>query len=273
MKPPFVCLAATSARPTHDWSFGQRAVEILLAADPALRPERIGRDETEMRKKLPCATAEDLRPLWATGRGMGQIVGGLPHGAVDALLWKRARPLRCEGSFGQTWVNLKGAILPGWVRLKCRYAAAIDFGALFRDFCGLYEPDQAYLHLFTEPELPNPPHVQVTYEQIQARTVPQEWIDHDNWATFRMGLFGALSDQKRYNLGAVNWFPARMLGADLRKALQAAGISVEPSGAGFLVQICGLDEVASDFATFSRRRALAKRLIGPELFEIRDEPA
>lgn len=269
---PFICLALTASKPTHEWTFGRKAVEVLMQSDPSFRPERVGRDETEMRKKLPCATADDFRSLWASGRWSGKIVDGLPYGVVDTIYWKRSKKIKTEGSFGQTWVNLKGSILPSWVQMKSEYLGSADYETMFRDWCSLYSPDQAYLHLFSEPEINNAPYVQVTYEQIQAKSVPPEWTDYDNWVTFRGGMFGALWDQKRYNLGAINYFPATFLTESAIQSMETAGISVEPVGSGFLVKICSLSDVLKDFQPFSRQRALAKEIIGLDHFEIKREP-
>ncbi|SDN45472.1 hypothetical protein SAMN05216196_101588 [Lutimaribacter pacificus] len=273
MRKSKVCLVLTSAIPTHSWEFGEKALGILYAGDPRLRPDRVGLDDTDLRKKLPCAMVQDLRPLWASGPGAGQGEG-VPTEALSDLFWRRWKPLQAEGTFGQTWVNQKGSTLPSWVHLSSNFRPDIDFLSLFREWCLLYTPDQAYLHMFGPEELAVDTSYTLTIEEVRNGTRTPEMLQKDAWRTFKLGSFGALWDQKRYNLGAINYFPPGFLSPDTVSSLQGQGLSVDDLGGGTLLWLCEtLQDVKDDFPEFSRKRALAKQIIGPDLFEIRDEPA
>lgn len=252
---PYVCLALTTTLPTHDWGFGQKALALLYGDDPRLTPEKIGLDDSDMRKKHPCATLADVQPLWAP-------VTDVSDDMYSALDWRRAKAMKAKGTFGQTGHNRFGRVLPATVRLNASYAPDFDYVFLFRAWCDLYRPTQAYLHLLTQAEAP---------KGFATTAGLGGW--EQGWDTFRYGGFGALLAQKTYNLGAINYFPHDFLTDAQRADLQALGCSVTPFAGGHILGLCdALDDLKTDFPAFSARRAQAKRSIGRQRFEIGNEP-
>jgi hypothetical protein len=259
----FVCLALTTKHPTSGWEIGRRALGALYEGAARLAPEKVGFDETHMRKRPPCTTAEDVRPLWAPGAAQDDTIPSI-HDA-PTLYWKRAAPPGAEGAFGHTTQTRHADIVPATVRMVAGHKPDIDYVTLFTTWCALYRPLQGYVHLFTAPEICE------GYPRLIAGA--GEFGMGGMWGKFRNGSFGSVRDQKTYNLGAANYFPRDILTDAKTAELAAEGFSVTPLGEGRLLLLCpGLDAVAQDFATFSQRRALAKRLIGPQLFGIGDEP-
>jgi hypothetical protein len=259
----FVCLALTTKHPTHGWEIGRRALGALYDGTARLVPERVGFDDTEMRKGHPCASVEDVRPLWAPYAAQDSTIPTIYD--APTLYWKRASPPKAEGAFDHTTQTKHGDIVPATVRMVAGYKPDIDYLTLFTTWCALYRPLQGYLHLFTAPEICE------GYPKLIAGA--GEFGMGGMWGKFRIGSFGSVRDQKTYNLGAANYFPRDILTDAKTTALEAEGFSVTPLGEGRLLQLCaGLDAVAQDFASFSQRRVLAKRIIGPQFFVIGSEP-
>ncbi|MCF6443514.1 hypothetical protein [Nereida sp. MMG025] len=61
----YVQIAVTSRQPTHDQAFARRALQVLYDADARLHPDRVGLDDTDLRKRLSCAKAAEVEPLSA----------------------------------------------------------------------------------------------------------------------------------------------------------------------------------------------------------------
>jgi hypothetical protein len=147
----FVCLALTTKHPTHGWEIGRRALGALYDGTARLVPERVGFDDTEMRKGHPCASVEDVRPLWAPYAAQDSTIPTIYD--APTLYWKRASPPKAEGAFDHTTQTKHGDIVPATVRMVAGYKPDIDYLTLFTTWCALYRPLQGYLHLFTAPEI------------------------------------------------------------------------------------------------------------------------
>jgi len=269
----YVQMALSSSIPTHSWAFGKKALGHLYDCDSRLNPDRVGLDETELRKKLPCKKVGDLEQLWAPEAPQ---IAERPKEIYPNLYWKRSSPLKARGTFSHSSFDPdhpKKELLPASVELRSNYSATVDFVSLFKKWCALYQPDQGYLHYFTEPELANAPYVAVTIEQSLSKQLPPGAQGHDDWETFRMGSFGTLWNKKTFNLGVFSYFSSTVLPEDAVDRLRADGFAVTRVGAGYFLELgASLATVKEDFETFSEGRHRAKLLVGLDLFEIRDEP-
>ncbi|EBA17210.1 hypothetical protein RSK20926_09572 [Roseobacter sp. SK209-2-6] len=264
---PTILLALSSDKPSHDWEFGQKALGILYAADPALKPERLGLDDTDLRKKRSFETVEDARPFWAKFGDYVEaedisIVDGLPDQLMSGLLWKRARPLRARGSFWFAWFHkVLQQALPSQLEITADYVERIDYEAMFKDYCALYEPQQAYLHYINKA-------VKNEDRALSAKINQPERLN-GNIYSFLTGFFGGTKDEKTFDLGAMNFFSTDWLGEGTVERLKDAGLSVTESANGcFLDLVPNISDLDTCFETFVERRKLAKDIIGPDRFEI-----
>lgn len=271
-----VIIALESVQQTHSWEFGQKALQILYDGDPRLWPDRVGRDDGEMRKKLPCAKVADLEPLWAAEIGEWP---GIPKESIDDLFFKRYRPLNVFGSFGYTWINQKETLLASSVKLHCKFTMDIDFLSIFKALCLLYKPTQGYLHYIGPHDRWNGGEIVLTEEDIQRigadlPNINPRVTEMRNWGYFGSGIFGPYWETNTYNLGQVNFFPNAAITDAMAVSLKDEGIEVTSFDEGCLVSLCpSLEDVKNDFPMFSRKRAIAKKIIGQQNFVIKDEPA
>ncbi|WP_162174077.1 hypothetical protein [Actibacterium atlanticum] len=242
----------------------------MYDADPRLHPERVGLNDTDLRKKLPCDTVEDVKPLWAVG---AEDWGEQPESVASDLHWRRAKPLQARGAFGHLGKTLKGNLLPAFVRLTCNYRPDVDLLQPFKAWCRLYKPTQAYLHYVGAPELEPDYSYTITPEQIKSGYRSPEMVQKDAWSSFIRGTFGPLRRQKTLNLGWVNYFPKEFVQNGMPEELEAIGVTVEPFAEGYILQLGpSLGDVKTDFRTFSELRHQAKGVLGRERFVIEEEP-
>mmetsp|Transcript_24059 Transcript_24059/g.44298 ORF Transcript_24059/g.44298 Transcript_24059/m.44298 type:complete len:275 (-) Transcript_24059:7506-8330(-) len=266
-----IILSLTTSRPTHDWHFGQQVLHILYDSDLRLRPERIGFFDSDMRKKYPCATVDDVRPFWALH---AQGSPDIPEADVDdQFYWRRSRPLGASGSFMCTSTDKAGKTLSGSVLLQSKYDATVDIVSLFKKWCILYQPDQGYLHHVTKPELEYDPLAGV--ELLYPAPPDQKRAEQarSDWSHFKTGHFGVLQAQKTFNLGAFNVLSKTRMNSTTAQKLVDAGFTVTEFETGYIIEVvASLAAVKQDFKTFSERRHRVKTIIGMDMFEIKNEP-
>lgn len=252
---PFVILAMTTTQPTHGWDFGARALQVLYRDEARLAPERIGFDETHIRKRPLCATVEDVRPIWGVATEISATM-------YNDLYWRRANGPKAEGTFRHTGHNKVGHVLPGGVRLTTSFAKGVDYRAMFLDWCALYRPTQGYLHLITEAEQP---------KGIKYTEGLGGW--EAGWDAFRHGGFIRAYKEVTYTLGALNYVCDDRLPAPIRADLAAQGFDMAPFAEGHLLTLCNsLADLKTGFWAFSARRAQAKQIIGRARFDISNQP-
>ena len=257
----FVCLALTARGETASWDFARKVLGVLHGGDAQLCPERAGHNESYKARPQPFEGPDDMLPLWAPTSE--RAIAGT--GFSPDLYWKRSSPLRSQGSFGQTWINSVGQVIPSHARFQSDFSADFDFVSVFRAWCALYSPTQAYLHLFTKPE--------VLDSSIKSGVGGGEFGLGGSWERFRSGTFGPHRDQKTFNLGFLNYFPKDRFGSQVWDELAVSGIDPTPFGAGYLIQLApSLQSIKDDFPGFAKRRIYAKRVMGEREFVISDEP-
>jgi len=264
---PQVVLALSSQKASHSWPFGKEVLGALKECDADLWPDRVGLDETDFRKKLPCQTVDDLESLWATHEDYIEEVGledGVPDQLLQSLIWKRAKPLNASGSFDYAWYNrVAWGRLPSRAHLTAKYAKRIDYLSFFKHWCALYEPAQAYLHFITK-------HVRDEDRAPGEKLAPPGETERKKDAFLR-GFFGPLQDETTFDLGCVNFFSRDWLGEAAITGLQNSEIEVTPYANGVLVFLTsGLEDLEQEFETFVTRRSIAKSIIGVERFELKD---
>jgi len=214
-----IVLTLSSTVQTHGWAFAQQALKPLYDGDPRLRPERVGLDDTDLRKKLPCARIEDVKPFWAPEAEEGDRH---PERPVSDFYWKRMKAPRVEGMLGQSWRNSKGSLLPASVDLRATYAKDLDYMRLFEIWCKLYKPSQGYLHYFGKEELPQGRFItgETEAERVQEHAL----------SSFALGSFRANYDQKTFNLGFASYFPESLMTPAVCADLAEQGFDVTSLG-------------------------------------------
>lgn len=277
---PRVTISLSSPKPSHDWSFGKKALEILYGADADLQPDRVGRDDVDFRKKLPCARVDDLESLWAKNYEDEEPYGlheGFPNDSIYSLLWKRHRPLRAHGSFNfASYWKIYNKNLPSRLKFRADYASHIDYYGLFEAWCALYEPRHGYLHFLTKEVLKEERHEIVRssadlakIEMEISRGISVSYLEDVQRAVrdFHEGFLGPLDDERTFDLGCINFFSSEMVGKNTIDKLKAAGIHVSPFANGHFVNLSSdIAELQGDFDGFVKRRVLAKSIMGPKEF-------
>lgn len=273
-KQPQVILALQSPHASHQWSFGTKVLAALKASDPRLWPARVGRDDGEMRKKLPCETVADLEPLWAQE---ADATAATPKGVISTLFLKRAKPLQAHTSINFMSENARGDRLSSTFTLQSKFDPKIDYLGLFEALCALYRPSRGYLHLVVPQDRWQGGEVALSENDSQRMIqglppVNPDLIAMQNWDHFGSGSFGALWDPRTFNLGQTSYVAATDLTPDTVARLGAENINVTGSDDGYYIRLAEtLESVRADFPTFSHRRKLAKEIIGLERFEIKAE--
>lgn len=256
-----IIIALESFQQTHDWAFGQQVLRVLYEADPRLRPDRIGRDDAEMRKKLPCENVADIEPLWAAEV---DHCDDIPRHPVSNLFWKKQKPLKAYGYFGFTWINQKETVLPSRIKLECAPAADIDFQSILEKWCVLYKPSQAYLHYF------GPLSNKGTQQDSGQLISDNLKLGVPGWDNFSNGSFGAVFKPQTYDLGQANCFPKSAVTDAQVAELEANDIDVAPLGEGVLIKLSpSLEDVKNNYSDFAEKRAIAKQIIGLDRFVIK----
>ncbi|MEO1638966.1 MAG: hypothetical protein AAFU41_06925 [Pseudomonadota bacterium] len=262
-----IVLALSSQKASHSWTFGKEVLGALKECDDNLWPDRVGHDETDFRKKLPCQPVDDLESLLATHEDYIEEVGledGVPDQFLQRLIWKRAKPLKARGSFHSAWYNrVAWGRLPSRALLKTKYAKRIDHLSLFKRWCALYEPEQAYLHFVTK-------HVRDEDRAPGDKLAPPGDTERKKDASLR-GFLGPLQDEKTFDLGSVNFFSRDWLGETVISNLQNSDIPIIPHANGVLVVLADcLENLEQDFEAFTALRRVAKSIMGVERFDLRD---
>ena len=147
------------------------------------------------------------------------------------------------------------------MEITADYAPEIDCIDLFRKWCALYEPRQAYLHYINK---------SVRDEQRPAleRMAPPNALE-EKVSHFLTGFMGPLHDEKTYDLGCVSFFSKEWLGETTIADLKDAGLQVEEFANGaFIFLTPQLSALETGFEDFVQQRSLAKSIIGASRFEI-----
>ena len=261
---PTVVLSLSSPKPSHEWDFGQKVLQVLYDADPRLVPDRVGSNESDFRKKLPCETVADVQPLWACFDEYDEVdyKDGWPTAPLFTLFWKRTRPLRASGAFWFAWCEkVWDQKMPSGLVFTADYAPDIDFIDIFRKWCALYEPRQAYLHYINKTVRDEP---RPALERMAPPNALEGKVDR-----FLAGFMGPLRDEKTYDLGCVNFFSKEWFGETTIAELKDAGLQVEEFDNGaFIFLAPQLAALETTFDEFVQQRSLAKSIIGASRFEI-----
>ncbi len=277
---PSVTISLSSPKPSHNWSFGEKALRILYGAGADLQPDRVGWDDADFRKKLPCAHVDDLELLWGKLDEYEEpfgLHGDFPDRILNTLFWKRRRPLNAHGSFTfASYHKVWNKYLPSRLNFSSDCASRIDYYRLFKSWCALYEPKQGYLHFLTKEVRKEERHEIARsaadcnrIEQEISRGIAGSYSKEVQRAVkwFQEGFLGPLNDEKTFDLGGINFFSLEMIGENTIDKLKAAGIHVSPFANGHFVSLSAdIAELQRDFDGFVKRRVLAKSIMGPEKF-------
>lgn len=275
-----VVISLSSPKPSHNWSFGKEALRILYDADASLQPDRVGLDDTDLRKKLPCAFVEDVQPLWARQdeyEDPYELHENLPDQSLCNLYWKRHRPLRARGTFNfASYHKVWDKHLPSRAKLLADYTKRIDYIGIFKAWCELYEPHQGYLHFLTKDVVNEERHEiaenntdleRQKWELSRGITVSKGDRIEKAVGCFEEGSVGPLHDERTFDLGCISFFSLEMLDHKTVEKLRAADIHVSPFANGHFVNLSAdISELQGDFDGFVKRRVLAKSIMGPEKF-------
>jgi hypothetical protein len=192
---------------------------------------------------------QSLEQWWC---GMATVKGqGSTYDAPLSFAWRRKRMVKSNGYITHRVHNNAGKLVPASISLKAPWDHRVDWASLFKDFIGIFPPQIAMLHLFTERET--------------GRGGP--------WSSFEIGSFGAALDPTPPNLAWSMFFGDEFAGHGQRDQMRELGFGVEDHPNGYRVEVTDqLNDVEDRFGYFSSRRSVLKGMYPPTLFSIDSEP-
>jgi len=148
-------------------------------------------------------------------------------------------------------VNDAGKLVPSAIVINAPSNKSVAWERLFRSILTLFPAQLAMLHLFTAPEN----------------------VKSAAWASFEAGSLGASLSPQLPNLAWATYFGDEFAIEGNRQEIRDAGYRVDDFANGYLVKVTDdLQDVETDFADFSHRRAKLKAMYRKGLFRIEEEP-
>ena len=252
---------------TVSWDFGRRFLNVLMNAGDRLRPQWITTfAETNFRnRKTGFIDVDGCERFWA--RTGSYRMNDAPREFSQDFLWRRRKAVKSDGMFTHTTRSFRNKVIPGRIYMYGNWHRAVDWQRLFRDWCGVMNPQIGMLHVVTAPEL----------FDIEAKNVMEQTEEEERffggWNSFRIGSFRAWDEPEIANIGWAMFYGGEFAGEVDEEAIAGAGFPVEKIGGGYLVRVTGnFQDVVDDFPLFSERRAALKSLFRDGLFTIAEEP-
>ncbi len=235
---------------TNDWTVGREVLSAFCEADERLMPEALYQWETRIED---FQSVEQCEPYWAW-RTSTRINGSLIESQIG-LGWRRKKAIRYQAEINHSHINMREHWLGGKLSVYAAPNKSVDWLPTFRRACHAMKPTYGLLHYF------------VPLENSERAGTPDSYFSGGIISI--KGAPGPIP-----NLG---W--ATFLGGECAKGVKpeqiaAAGYDIETINDGYLIRITdNINDVADNFAEFSRRRAELKALFPEDFFLIKDEPA
>lgn len=238
------------------WQTGQGLLAPLFASD-ALRPDKAAMGgEVTARYGVAVQTLADCEPLW--GRTAQLRAGGFSSSFAASFSWRSKSKAKGHVSF--PFRNHRDQPLPGWLVFETRPSPAVDWLALFSDWCAALSPFAAMLHpaIHLERSRAKPP-VTTLAEEVSAAAQAQ-FQAGTPWCKLTAGPLNSTFSGVT-NLGWASYLGGHLAPEVDEAAIRRAGFDVHRQGDGWLIWVTPkITDVAADFAGFEdRRRTLRSR--------------
>jgi len=161
-----------------------------------------------------------------------------------SVTFTRRRVVKYRAKLNHTSVDTTGGNISGWLSFKADYREAINWSEFFAGLCDVLESNSGRLHCFGN--------------------------DEKRWSLIGQVEFKNLADHflvpAKYVQEETKDF-AYYIEDDLVQKISDRGFSIEKFNDGYLIKVSDrLDDVLSDYETFSRRRDELKFLFPPGAF-------
>lgn len=250
MKRHMVRMFINTQAVTTDWAVGRGVLSAFCDADERLMPESLYHWES---RTGDFQSIEQCEPYWAWNTS-SRINGSLIESQIG-LGWRRKKTVRYQAEISHSQTNVRGHWLGGKLSVYAAPQKSVDWLPTFRSACNAMRPSYGLLHYFIpldDTERAGTPESYFSGGIIPGKGMPGP-IPNLGWATF---LGGECSQ-----------------GVQIEQIV-AAGYTVETMSDGYLIRITdNINDVADNFAEFSRRRAELKALFPKDFFLVKDEPA
>lgn len=244
---PYVQIVIRTKSETIGWGVGEAFISSLNRDEGLLVPEQVSHNADKFGESFMGVAASEA--CWASKAAI-RFNGALSDFYLD-FAWRRKKTVKGTGSVVHTMRNVRGQIVPGAVRYRSASSERVDWYSLFKVWCEIFPPQLGMLHLFSGPEL--------------------DPAEKNN--SFQIGSFNSALKPDVPNMGWAMFFGDEFAGEVDFERVAASGFPIEKLNTGYLVRVTeNIQDVASDFALFSKRRAELKSLFREDLFLIKDEP-
>jgi len=245
----YILLSLNTNVDTTSWHYGKTMLELMRKTDERLIPQFIS--DNGDRVNIPYKDVTSCEKHWtATGQLRG-VNGGWTDFPLQFAM-KRKNAIKYTGTVDHTErIGPKSELMAGCVKFQFQPNKKIAWLDLLREYCDVFEPKFAMLHLFTEPEL-------------------DRCVAISPEGSFRRGpVSRTLSRSGIPNLAWATYFGSEYIDDIDEKKLMAQGFSVEKIGNGYLVVITeDIFDIEKDFIKFSVTRNLAKKQFKNDMFLI-----
>lgn len=246
----YILLSLNTNVDTTQWHYGKSMLELMGNLDVRLEPQFIS--DNGDRVNIPYEKVAACEKHWtAKGQLQGQQGGWTDFPLQFAM--KRKNAIKYTGTVDHTErVGPKYELMAGCVSFQFQPNKKMNWLELFCQYCDLFEPKFAMLHLFTEPELERciaiSPEGSFRRGPV-SRTLSRSGIPNMAWATYFGGEYAEEVDELK---------------------LTSQGFLVKKIGEGYLVVMTeNIFDIENDFIQFSETRDLAKKQFKDGMFSIK----
>jgi len=242
MKKSKVKIDINTGKPTTDWATGRQLLNFLTTFDDRLVPQFL--DNWGVKRDFE--SVEACEPFWAPRTTLTRT-GPDSHSSTEISLsvaFKRSRVVRYTSKMTHTTININGRTVAGWFCFEADYREAINWGKLFEGLCDVLGANSGRLHCFGNDEKKWSLIGQARFEDLAHHfLVPAKYVQ----------------EQTRNS--------AYYIEGNLVQKISDKGFSIEKFNDGYLIKVSDkLDDVLSDYETFSRRRDELKCFFPPGTF-------
>ncbi len=231
---------------TTDWCIGRHVLQTFEKVSPQLVPETLYQWED---KVGPFISIEQTEPYWAQFAKM-RFNGSLSEFPIG-LRWKRSRTVKYEAEISHTGRDIKGNLIEGRLNIYAAVHHKTDWRKLGMQLSEVMNSTVTMVHCFASQD-----NQKCSYgspeSNFRSFVINNYQIPNLSW-----GMFFGGSWTEEVDVAAIS----------------AAGFPVQKVGSGYWVQVTkDINDVANDFAMFSKRRAELKCLFREDMFLMKDEP-
>ncbi|MCC7633267.1 hypothetical protein [Stenotrophomonas rhizophila] len=242
----FVVIAIRSRAETTNLAQGRALISALAAEGMA--PQQVSHSSDRFAESFDGEAS--IAAHWAE---MATISArGRTYQSPRRFAWRRRTVVKSSGYVRHGIVNDAGTQVPAAIVITAPWNKSVAWERLFRSILTLFPAQLAMLHLFTAPES----------------------VKSAAWASFEAGSLGASLSPQLPNLAWATYFGDEFAIEGNREELRDAGYRVDDFANGYMVKVTDdLQDLETNFAGFSLRRAKLKAMYRKGLFRIEEEPA